>query len=122
VGHARPDFNRREHACQVLAGSRVHIGERALALNLDLSRHRAVTSCLSSNLRVSFVTFILSLSIAVAREWAITTRDRPASSAPSSHSASLRPLRAGGLDSASAAPEIGQLRDGHRSIPHVLSG
>jgi hypothetical protein len=52
---------------------------------------------------------------------AITMLDCPASSAPSSHSASLRPLRAGGLDSASAAPEIGQLRDGHRSIANLLS-
>ena len=65
---ARIDFHRREHVCQVLAGNRVHIGERALALNLDLRRHRAVISCLSSNLRVSFVTFVLALSIAVARE------------------------------------------------------
>jgi hypothetical protein len=65
----RRRLHRREHACQVFAGNRVHIGERALALKLDLRWHRAVTSCLSSNLRISFVTFVLSLSIAVAREW-----------------------------------------------------
>ena len=58
-----------ERVCQVLPENCVHIGERALALNLDPRRHRAVISCLSSNLRVSFVTFVLSLSIAVAREW-----------------------------------------------------
>ena len=82
---------------------------------------RAVTSCLSSNLRVSLVTFVLSLSNRSGQAVAITTRDCPASSAPSSHSASLRPLRAGGLDRASPAPETGQLRDGHRSIANVLS-
>jgi len=58
-----------ERACQVLPENCVHIGERALALNLDPRRHRAVISCLSSNLRVSLITFVLSLSIAVAREW-----------------------------------------------------
>ena len=61
-------LHRREHDCQVFAGNRVHIGERALAPNPRPRRHRAVISCLSSNLRVSFVTFVLSLSIAVARE------------------------------------------------------
>ncbi len=54
--------------CQVLPGNCVHIGGRALPLNLHLRRHRAVTSCLSSNLRVSLVAFVLALSIAVATE------------------------------------------------------
>jgi hypothetical protein len=58
-----------ERVCQVLPENCVHIGERALALNLDPRRHRAVISCLSSNLRVSLITFGLSMSIAVAREW-----------------------------------------------------
>ena len=71
--------------------------ERALALNLHPRRHRAVTSCLSSNLRVSFVTFVLSLSIAVAREWPSRREIVRRSSAPSSHSASLRPCGLAGL-------------------------
>ena len=108
-----------ERVCQVLPENCVHIGERALALNLNPRRHRAVISCLSPNLRVSFVLFVLSLSIAVARPSRREIVRR--SSAQSSHFASLRPLRAGGLDSASAAPAIGQLRDGHRSIANVLS-
>ena len=58
-----------ERVCQVLPENCVHKGERALALNLYPRRHRAVISCLPSNLRVSFVTFVLSLSVAVAREW-----------------------------------------------------
>jgi hypothetical protein len=58
-----------ERPCQVLPENCVRIGERALALNLYPRRHRAVISCLPSNLRVSFVTFVLSLSIAVAKEW-----------------------------------------------------
>lgn len=69
MGHTRIDFYRGKHACQAFAGNRVHIGERALAPNPRPRRHRAVISCLSSNLRVSFVTFVLALSIAVAREW-----------------------------------------------------
>jgi hypothetical protein len=55
-----------ERVCQVLPENCVHTGERALALNLDPRRHRAVISCLSSHLRVSFVMFVLSLGIAVA--------------------------------------------------------
>jgi hypothetical protein len=58
-----------ERVCQVLPENCVHILERALALNLYPRRHRAIISCLSSNLRVSFATFVLSLSIAVAQEW-----------------------------------------------------
>jgi hypothetical protein len=58
-----------ERVCQVLPENCVHILERAHALNLYPRRHRAVISCLPSNLRVSFVTFVLSLSIAVAKEW-----------------------------------------------------
>ena len=110
-----------ERVCQVLPDNCVHICERALALNLNPRRHRAVISYLSSHLRVSFVMFVLALSIAVAREWPSRREIVRRSSAPSSHSAWLRPLRAGGLDRASAAPEIGQLRDGHRSIANMLS-
>jgi hypothetical protein len=58
-----------ERPCQVLPENCVHLGERALALNFHPRRDRAVISCLSSNLRVSFVTLVLSLRIAVAGEW-----------------------------------------------------
>ena len=74
------------------AGNSVHIGERALALNQRLRRSPTVTSSLSSNPRVSFVSWVLALSDLVAtrcghHDRRIVRR----SSARSSHSASLRP-------------------------------
>jgi hypothetical protein len=39
------------------------------AIRRSRAPHRAVISCLPSNLRVSFVTFVVSLSIAMANEW-----------------------------------------------------
>jgi hypothetical protein len=80
-----------ERVCQVLPENCVHIGERAFALNLDPRRHRAVISCLPSNLRVSFVTFVLALSVAMAEKWPSQREIVRHCSAPPSHSASLRP-------------------------------
>ena len=57
-----------ERGCQVLPENCVHIGERAFALNLDPRRHRAVISCLSSNLRVSLGSSVLALSDRLAAE------------------------------------------------------
>jgi hypothetical protein len=67
VDHAGVDFIDGNTPVRFSPENCVHIGERALALNLDPRRHRAVISCLSSNLRVSFVTFVLALNIAVVR-------------------------------------------------------
>jgi len=78
--------------CQVLPENRVHIGERALAPNLRLKRHRADISRLSSNLAR------LVRRVRSRAEHRRRSRVRPSrceivrrSSARSSHSASLRP-------------------------------
>jgi hypothetical protein len=53
--------------CQVLPENRVRIGERALAANLRLKRHRAITSRLSSQPCASGTSGSFALSIAVAQ-------------------------------------------------------
>src|SRR5688572_19173566 len=101
-------LHRRQQACQVFAGNRVHIVERALALNLHPRRHRAVSFCLSSNLRVSFA-FASSLTcVTVACIAAITTRKL--SGGPQVGQATpLRsvPCGAYGLDRTAAPPMFG---------------
>jgi hypothetical protein len=110
-----------ERVCQVLPENCVHIGERALALSLDPRRHRAVISCLSSNLRVSFVMFVLSLSIAVAREWPsrreIVRRPRRRQATP------LRAVPCGlaGLTAPRLRRRSGNYVMAARSIANVLS-
>jgi hypothetical protein len=47
LADTRIDFIDENTACQVFAGNRVHIGERALALNAELRRTMFAASCLS---------------------------------------------------------------------------
>ena len=67
------------------------IGERALPPNQRPRRSPTVTSCLSSNPRVSFVGRFSTLSDLMANRCGMATRIVRRSSALSSHSASLRP-------------------------------
>ena len=90
------------------SGNRVHIGERALAPNSrpEAARRSPPPACLPPA-RLDRLASSLTCASRVAREWPSRREIVRRSAAPSSHSASLRPLRAGGLDRASAPPEIG---------------
>jgi hypothetical protein len=110
-----------ERVCQVLPDNCVHLYERALALNLD-PRRQPRRHLLPVFPPARLVRHVRSRAEhRSGQRVAITTRDCPAVLR------AVKPLRfapslAGcGLDRASAAPEIGQLRDGHSSNANVLS-
>ena len=103
--------------CQVIPENRVHISERALAPNLRLKRHRAVTSRLSSQHCASGSSGSFALSIAVAQECGhhdarLSGGPRPGQATP------LRSVPDGltGLTRTAVRRKTWQLRDGRNDV------